>query len=297
MDIVENLESLSINNISANIYEEKYLIDEMEMCSIREREEEDKEYIVQKKMEEDGNENGNENGNGDNGDYSYEKFQMQLSNDVFQNNFDVYHKDNDYCRKLCLEIPNIFSKECVLDDEDYIYTDLRLPDEIMNFINEMQSIQEYTMHFITNNNIIINYNDTVYNIETIYAKTLYIYQFVHYYNTTLNHYTPQQRINNLPCNLLVWVDNLIILIKQGLTMKILNYHNNDNREYINISQSYIDELLNGLNICVLHLKMIINHCKTYHNLNMWSMDNKYITKFFKVLNNLCVIIIFMKLVC
>ena len=104
-----------------------------------------------------------------------------------------------------------------------------------------------------------------------------------------------QRILHLPNDILKWVDNLITLVKQSLNIKLISYDNQQNhqKEYIHISKQYYDELLNGIGLCVLHLKMIINH----HNANsiqFLCMEDTYINKFFRVLNNLCIIIIFMK---
>lgn len=232
-------------------------------------------------------------------DISDEDFQTQLETELFQNNFDVYDKSNENIRKVCLDVPNTFAKErqCVCDDEDYIYGVLSLPIEISNIIINYgkQSVQEYVLNFIIENNININYNEKIYSLDNIYGKVIYIYQFVDYYYTTLKHITPQQRITHLPDNMLLWVDNVITLMKQGFSMNMIKYNGYQN-EYINIKEEYFNELLYGLNLCVCHLKMIVNHCHNRH-IQMWSMDDKHIEKFFRVLNNLCIIIIFMKMVC
>jgi hypothetical protein len=229
----------------------------------------------------------------------YSDFQSELEYELFQNNYDVYDKKNENCRKMCLDVPNLFCKnrKCVLDDEDYIYADLYLSDELKYIIHERQSVNEYVIKYIIDNKIIIDYNELIYSHNIVYAKTLYIYKFIYNYNnfSSNDNNCLQQYILHLPSNILSWIDNLITIIKNGLNMKAINYNTEYKSEYINIKEDYFKELLYGLNLCVCHLKMIINHCKSMQ-IPICNMENIYINKFFRVLNNLCIIIIFIKLV-
>ena len=280
MDILENFNSLSINDIDINM-ESEYIVNKMNKCNIdKDKQESIQEHDIHMKNDID----------------LYKQFEQQLETDLFQNNFDVYDNNNIYCRKLCLDVPNKTARGMYIDDEDYIHSQIELPTQMHYNLFELQTFQDYAMNFILSNHIIINYNEIIYSSDNIYAKTLYIYQFVNYYYTTLSSVEPQQRIFHLPNDMLFWTDNLITLIKTGLNNNLITYNMQNiysKLEYINIKEDYFNELLYGLNLGVCHLKMIVNHCKIRKH-DLWSLENIYIDKYFRVLNNLCIIIIFMK---
>ena len=55
---------------------------------------------------------------------------------------------------------------------------------------------------------------------------------------------------------------------------------------------YFKELCYGLKIITHELTLLLNHYKHY---SLWNLEDKHIRTFFKIVNNMCVIIIFMKL--
>ena len=55
---------------------------------------------------------------------------------------------------------------------------------------------------------------------------------------------------------------------------------------------YFKELVFGLNVIICQLRLMLNH---YKRCTLWQMEDKHIKQFFKIVNNMCVIIIFMKL--
>ncbi len=251
------------------------------------------------------------------GEYPSEKYidTSVLLNDLFENNLDVYNPsaDNPLYEKykvIHLGIPNIYCTK-YFDDEDFIYSHLDLPEEYRGFLRQDNTIVEYSS--------IVNYNENGSCPEIIFTKIKYIYQFVYYYFTTLNTLSPEQRVRHLPCDFLVWVDNIVSILRNVLGSDIFkidtsiietndslkcddyeygNYYDEYNYdEYGNIQnpmKDYYNELSYGLTMIVCHLKMILNHHK-FCKIPFWSMELKYINKLFQLLNNLCVIIIFMKM--
>jgi len=200
-------------------------------------------------------------------------------------NSDVYNKNNKYSVLRCLSIPNRQNTKYI-DDEDYIYMFLDMPKNIKHILHHKQKIQDYVINYITTRNIIINYNETFFTEDIIIAKTLYIYQYVHYYYNNLIHLNCNERVFQLPNEFLDWITNLIILIKFGLDNDMINsnlYESNENE--------YVNELIFGLNLATCQLKMLINHCKIYKS-PLHSLEKQYLKKFFRILNNICVIMLF-----
>ena len=74
------------------------------------------------------------------------------------------------------------------------------------------------------------------------------------------------------------------------------FQNEDEKQNEIISKNlgtYFKDLVYGMSLCVCHLKMILNH-HSARQINFWDMEEKYIGKFFRVLNNLCIMVIYMK---
>ena len=254
--------------------------------------------------------------------------------DLFQHNVDIYDSSiiDKYEKKMYLDIPNVYCNGIAygLDDEDFIYTKLKLPERIKYIINGNQEdtdllesgissgIPLYVINFIEKNKIIINFGELDVDSNNIYAKIIYIYQYINYYYNDLKYLPPIDRINHMPNELLIWVDNIITILrntidKLGISIDLndsndsndsneLNINININinsldifRESRNIKEDYIKSLIYGLNLTVCHLKMILNHYKTYQ-ISLYRMEEAHINKFFNILNNLCIIMIFIKLV-
>ena len=242
--------------------------------------------------------------------------------DLFQHNLDIYDTNliDKYEKKMYLDIPNVYCNGIPygLDDEDFIYAKLKLPERLKSIINGELGIPSYVINFIEKNKIIINFGEIDSDPNNIYAKIIYIYQYINYYYNDLKYLPPIDRINHMPNELLIWVDNIITILrntidKLGISIDLndsndsndsneLNINININinsldifRESRNIKEDYVKSLIYGLNLTVCHLKMILNHHKTYQ-IPLYRMEEAHINKFFNILNNLCIIMIFIKFV-
>jgi hypothetical protein len=252
----------------------------------------------------------------------------QLVIDLFQHNLDIYDSStiDKYEKKMYLDIPNVYCNGISygLDDEDFIHTKLKLPARIKYIINGNKEeadfagesgIPSYVINFIEKNKININFCEIDVDSNNIYAKIIYIYQFVNYYYNDLKYLPALDRINHMSNELLIWVDNITTILRNtidnsGLSIDLsdLNDTNesksNSNiyintldifRESRNIKEDYVKSLIYGLNLIVCHLKMILNHHKMYQ-IPLYRMEEAHINKFFNILNNLCIIMIYIKLV-
>ena len=187
---------------------------------------------------------------------------------------------------ICFGIPNIYC-QTYFDDEDFIFNRYDITNDIKKYIKVNNSIDEYTTHFCIGNSIMIDYNNSNDNPDIIYAKILYIYTYINYYYKDLKNLEPLERIKHLPANLLYWVDNVVSIFKN-----IINDTSLKLDTFLSIEDVYFKELCYGLKIITHQLKLLLNHYTSY---SLWQMEEKHIKTFFKIVNNMCVIIIFMKL--
>ena len=245
----------------------------------------------------------------------------ELMHDLFDNNLDIYSvysdmKDIIKSKKDPTEyntdhnsiyykyniirvigingIPNEYCNGEDFDDEDFIYNRFKLTDNLAYLVQNDNTVQEI-------DNSIINFTETIISPENVYYKTLYIYQFVHYYYTTLRELKSNERIKHLPLEFLLWVDNIVSIIKNTINITSMdttlcvfqNEDENQNEIILKNLGNYFKDLVYGMSLCVCHLKMILNH-HSARQINFWDMEEKYIGKFFRVLNNLCIMVIYMK---
>ena len=242
----------------------------------------------------------------------------QLIIDLFQHNLDIYDSStiDKYEKKMYLDIPNVYCNGISygLDDEDFIHTKLKLPSRIKYIINGNKEeadfagesgIPSYVINFIEKNKINLNFYEIEVDSNNIYAKIIYIYQYINYYYNDLKYLSPLERINHIPNDMLIWVDNITTILRNtidnsGISIDLNESNSTINsldifRESRNIKEDYVKSLIYGLNLIVCHLKMILNHHKTYQ-IPLYRMDEAHINKFFNILNNLCIIMIYIKLV-
>lgn len=205
-----------------------------------------------------------------------------LIRELFQNNLDIYNTDKEDNVILELGVPNVYCSR-YFDDEDFIYGKMKLSDDMK--INTDLNV----INYITTHNIIIDFNEQTLDTNKIYAKILYLYQFVNSYYTSLSNLRPHQRIKHMPKDILLWVDNLVITLRYILDKDLFNYKHT----LCEIEDEYFNELIYGLNLTVCHLKMLINHYQL-KQIHIYDMEEKHIKKLFKTLNNMCVIMIFFK---
>ena len=238
----------------------------------------------------------------------------ELVNDLFDNNLDIYsayHETkeiiksridptefntditsfyNKYNILRVIGVPNIYCDGENFDDEDFIYNLFKLSEHLSYLVQNDNTVPELDIS-------IINFAETTLSPENVYYKILYIYQFVHYFHTSLSVITLKQRIKHLPVEFLLWVDNIVSIIRNTINIKDMNttlcvYQNTNHVNLKNIGQ-YFKDMVYGMNLCICHLKMILNHHRI-RNISFWDMEEKYIEKFFRILNNLCIIVIYMK---
>jgi hypothetical protein len=202
-----------------------------------------------------------------------------LTCELFQHNLDIYDVEN---YMLELGVPNVRCSK-YYDDEDFIYARMKFSDDLKT------DIDFNVINYISTHNIMIDFSEQTLDTHKIYAKILYVYQYVNTYFTSLSTIRPLERITHMPRDLLSWVDNLVITLRYILDKDLFNYQPSKTE----IEEEYYNELVYGLNLTVCHLKMLLNHYRVL-NIPIYNMEEKHIKKLFKVLNNMCVIMIFMR---
>jgi len=209
-----------------------------------------------------------------------------IPNDSIPNDEAILLDIYDTCPYICFGIPNKYCQN-YFDDEDFIYNRYDITNDIKKYIKINNSIDEYTSNFCIGNGIIVDYTNNNDNPDIIYAKILYIYNYINYYYKDLKELKPIERINHLPDALIYWVDNILTIFKT-----IFNNESFISESFLSIEDVYFKELCYGLKIITIQLQLLLNH---YRSHSLWKMEEKHIKTFFRIVNNMCVIIIFMKL--
>ena len=219
-----------------------------------------------------------------------------LTMDLFINNLDIYNPKECY---LELGIPNVYCNK-YFDDEDFIYAKLKIqhPEDNSNdaLDNTIDNTIDYNViNYISTNNVVIDFTDTTLDTHKIYAKVLYLYQYVNSYYSSLSNMRPLERIKYMPGDLLIWIENIVRTMRYILDNDLFNFKEHDGHNELDtkIEREYFNELLYGLNLTVCHLKMLLNHYKIL-GIPIYNMEEKHIKKMFQVLNNMCVIIIYLR---
>lgn len=178
--------------------------------------------------------------------------------------------------------PNVYGGK-FYDDEDFIYARLGFADDILDNLN-LDILDLLRIYDVT-----LDYSQEITKSEDIYIKTVNIWQFVKSYYTSLSGLRPRDRIRQLPADLLFWIDNVVnitryMLVNGGFNLPI---------EWTDfIEETAFNEIIYGLNLVITHLKMLINHCRI-RSLSIWDLEEKYIKKMFRLLNNMCIILIYL----
>jgi len=204
-----------------------------------------------------------------------------LMKELFENNLDVYDEKDYY---LELGVPNLYCKK-YFDDEDFIYAKIKLSDA--------EDINLNVIDYITTMGIMIDFSENTLDTHKIYAKTLCLYQYANSYFTSLSNMRPVERIKHIPADMLSWIDNIVGTMKYILDNNLFNYSKENGNKNNNIEEEYFNELIYGLKLTVCHLKMILNHYRILR-IHVYNMEEKHIKKMFKVLNNMCIIIIYLR---
>jgi len=241
----------------------------------------------------------NSTGNSTGNSYTSNSFTFiddDLTRELFINHFDIYNPKE---RHLELGIPNIYCRK-YFDDEDFIYSRLKIQQPEDNPENKFNDAIDYdinynVINYITTNNVVIDFTEKTLDTHKIYAKVLYLYQFVNSYYSSLSSMRPLERIKYMPGDLLIWIENLVETMRYILDNDLFNFKDYNGKNELNtkIESEYFEELIYGLNLTVCHLKMVLNHYKVL-GIPIYNMEEKHIKKMFQVLNNMCVIIIYLR---
>lgn len=205
----------------------------------------------------------------------------QVIHDIFYNNFDIFNNKENI---RFMGISNVYCKK-FFDDEDFLYNKITLPTQIKNIIMGNQTLNQYVLDMILQSNIILDYSKKQTELSIIFIKTIYIFQFTEYYFNQLSIYNPVKKLQHLPNNILDWVENVVDTLKQ-----IYEDNNKIFLEFNLFNIEYLNEILYGLQIIVLRLKMILNHHRVM-SIPLYLMENKLIENFMIGINNMCCIII------
>jgi hypothetical protein len=244
--------------------------------------------------------------------------------EIFHNNLDIYDSENRY---IILGVPNIQCK-VYFDDEDFIYAKLGL--------SETDYIDFTVTNYLAQHNIILDFSTPVIEGKQLYAKILYLYQFASVYYGSLSGLRPRDRISSMPNDLLIWLDNVVNIIRVVIDNDLFNLGNTNLQNHLTYNESldatikqilelnteptlnkqvhidtmtssdimditdditcdqrYTNELIIGLNLVICHLKMLLNHYKI-KRVPLPEIDEKHIKKLFKLINNMCIIIIHLR---
>ena len=180
--------------------------------------------------------------------------------------------------------PNIYCS-IHFDDEDFISNRYLIPIEIKKRMKIYNSIDEYSENYAIGNGVLLDYTSYSDDPDMYYCKILHIYKYVETYYKELKHLQPVERIQHLSVDFLHWVNNIVCILQE-----VINETSLKNEEFISLANIYFKELMYGLNIIIKQLQLMLNYYKS-----LYLMEEKHIKLFFKIVNNMCVIIIFMKL--
>jgi hypothetical protein len=208
--------------------------------------------------------------------------QPQMLDEIFMNEYDVYSSNSTKEeRYIILEVPNIYCS-IYFDDEDFVYAKLRFADNIMETCNVD------FLAYIMQHNLVINPTDLSLNPNLIFAKILYLYQNSQAYYNSLRHLRPLERAARLPSDLLNWISNITNILRQLLDSKLFAYKANQF-----MSNDLFKELLYGLDLINCHIKLLCNHYNARGlNLKFTNISESHLKKLMRLVNNMCIIIIF-----
>lgn len=181
-----------------------------------------------------------------------------------------------------LEISNAFCHK-FFDDEDFVYIKLQLPQKILDFIAHHSNgdILDYFSSIADS-----NYNKEVFDNSDIYYNIVSVYQYaINYYQN--EHLSPIDRIKVFPLGYFKWLSHIIYVLKRELrfTPDTLNTF---------YEMSKIDqELSYGLHIIISQLQIII-HFYENQGCNIYQLTEQHIQRFLRLVNNLCVIMVYLK---
>lgn len=181
-----------------------------------------------------------------------------------------------------LEVSNAFCHK-FFDDEDFVYIKLQLPHKILEYIAHQGNgdILDYFSSIAndTTNREKFDNSDIYYNIVSVYQYTINYYQN--------EHISPIDRIKLFPLGYFKWVSHIVYILKREL--RFIPETLNTFYEMSKIDQ----ELSYGMNIITAQLQIIM-HFYEYQGCNIYQLTEQHIQRFVRLVNNLCVIMIYLK---
>jgi hypothetical protein len=199
---------------------------------------------------------------------------------IFQDGLDIYKPEDKW---IILGVPNVFCNK-YFDDEDFVYARLKFSESLED---ELDLNPE---HYLIIHNLTINSLDLSLNPNTIFAKILYLFQHSQIYYTSLRHLRPLDRAASLPSEFLAMVNNTVTIIRYLLDNNLFNYIPNEL-----IPEEMFQEFSYGLNLVICHTRLICNYYYLNNQQELKDMDEKHLKKIMRMVNNMCVIMIYFKL--
>lgn len=205
---------------------------------------------------------------------------------------------------LPLEVPNEFCYK-YFDDEDYVYFTLRIPEDILQHIsniplgtceNEVELFQKISImlkNVIDNNNadMICDINKSSYYYKYEFLNNEIYYQIINIYVNVLKFY---YNINTT--NILNWsifgnnLNQILDDIFERMRAEICFSYLEDNYKCLDRIHK---ELVYGLRLIMNQMDVIRNFYRK-HNLAFQTYNIKHQNRFIRLLNNFCVLMIFLK---
>lgn len=200
---------------------------------------------------------------------------------------------NAEIKYLPLEIPNIYCHK-YFDDEDFIYINLKIPTIVLNSITNLKlSYYSYKDELNYFNQIHFNLKPEQYNFENykILIDIIKIYTNVLKFNIEFSNC---QNYNNIDLDKIFNTSSLIVKLQYifGEMSDKICFDYTDS-EYKNMTQIY-QEITYGIKLIMSNINIIINYYKYLNidNINLFQTIHR--ERFIRLLNNFCVIMIFLK---
>ena len=214
--------------------------------------------------------------------------ELPIIQKIFMNDADIYSAEREV-RHYILEVPNTYCGR-YYDDEDFVYTKLQLSNT-----SNPDGINDVELDYVTymmEHNLIISNMELDLNSTSVIAKILYIYQHVKSYYTSLRHLRPIERMKHIPADLIMWISNTVDTVRILLDRDLFNYTQNET-----IPLEMFQEMVYGLGLISCHARLICNHYRaqgleTGFALTDCNIEEKHLKKLIRLVNNLCVIMIY-----
>jgi hypothetical protein len=215
--------------------------------------------------------------------------------EIFANDADIYSADREV-RHYILEVPNTYCGR-YYDDEDFIYTKMRfsnskdhMEDDTGNDTEEMTDSGGINyLTYMMEHNLIISNMELDLNPNSVMTKILYIHQYINSYYTSLRHLRPVDRLRSMPSDLFLWISNTTDTIRILLDKDLFKYEINEN-----IPLEMFQEMIYGLGLITCHIRLICNHYKA-RGLVFQDLEEKHLKKIMRLVNNMCVIILYFRI--